>query len=168
MPDRSENGERDDVAAKAPGCGATSVTRFLTFRLTRVHLALNAQAVAILKRRSNLSLNQWRLLSLLGTREIDTIRDCVRKTGMAPSVCSRVVSGLERKGLLVSERADSDRRVQKLELTEAGRSLYDGILPFMRRRQDGLQKVLDEGENEKLLSILDKLEAAAKCGGKAD
>ena len=138
-----------------------SVTGFLTYRIARLHFALNAQAVAILRRGCDLSLSQWRVLAVVGSDGPGTIRDCVRQTGMDPSVFSRAVASLESRGLIVTSRSGSDRRVLQVRLSDAGRSMYERMLPRMRQRQQKLLDELGPEEGENLARALNKLEAAA-------
>ena len=136
-----------------------SIAGFLTYRIARTHFALNAEAVAIL-RKSGISLGQWRVLAFIGVEGQGTVKDCIRQTRLDPAVVSRAVTSLERRKLISSSRTGYDRRVLQVALTRAGRDLYEHTLPLMQERQQRLLKALLPGEREAFLEVLDKLESA--------
>ena len=138
------------------------LTQFLTYRILRLHHALNAQAVAMLAEISGISLGQWRILAMVGSGGALTARDVARRTGFDPAFISRTVRSLEERGLLRTARSDADRRVMTIELTAAGVELHDRTLPFMRARQEALLAALAPEERDAIFHIIDKLERAAQ------
>ena len=138
------------------------LTQFLTYRILRLHHALNAQAVAILTEVSGISLGQWRILAMVGSGGALTARDVARRTGFDPAFISRTVRSLEETGLLRTARSDVDRRVMTLELTARGAELHDRTLPFMQARQEALLAALAPEERDAIFRVIDKLERAAQ------
>lgn len=68
------------------------------------------------------------LYAIDGTETL-TIADLAERIGRSPSATSRVVSALERRGLVERREEVADRRQRTLEVTSAGRSLlaqFDG------------------------------------------
>lgn len=161
-----DTGRRSSPSAReaptAAGPASRPLAQFLTYRILRLHHALNAQAVAILARISGINLGQWRVLAIVGSDGARTARDIVRRTGLDPAFISRTVRALEEKGLLRTARSDADRRVMNLELTAEGFELHDRTLPFMRARQEALLGALAPEERDAVFRILDKLERAAE------
>lgn len=150
----------------APGEAAPRPARplqqFLTYRVLKAHIALNAQAMAILEETSGLTLSQWRVVSFVGTGDARTSRAIVAATGLDPAAVSRSIRSLEDAGMLVAERLPEDRRTLALSLTDAGRAAFDRTLPVMQARQDALFAALDPEERSLILGALEKLELAAK------
>lgn len=138
------------------------LTQFLSYRVVRLHHALNAQALSVLERIAGLTLAQWRVLALVGSGTATTARDIARKSIIDPAMISRTVRGLEDAALLETRRPDSDRRVLDLRLTADGVALYRKTLPYMQARQQGLLEALEPGEREAVFRILEKLELAAE------
>lgn len=137
------------------------ITEFLSYRIVRLHHALNAQAASVLDRVAGLSLGQWRIMAMVGSGTARTARDIARKSILDPAAISRAVRSLEQDGLLTSSRTDADRRVVTLTLTPAGFQTFENTLPRMQARQDALLDALDPGERDAVFGILEKLENAA-------
>ena len=125
------------------------------------------------------------LLSQLGTHAAELFAEAVRGLGLTPSEAgviriiarapdmtqreladqlgatqSRVVAlvdGLERKGLAARTRSTTDRRVQHLDLTEAGRAL----LPRLRTAAEAQEAAITDGlspeQVEQLYALLGDL-----------
>ena len=137
------------------------LTQFLTYRVVKLHNALNAQAVAVLDRVAGITLAQWRIIALVGSGTAKTARDIAQKSIIAPAVTSRTTRVLEQAGLLSTRRPSADRRVLELHLTPRGRKIYEETLPHMQARQRALLSALTPVEREMISEIFDKLEVAA-------
>lgn len=137
------------------------LTQFLSYRVFRLHHALNAQALSVLDSVAGVTLLQWRVIAMVGSGTAMTSRDIARKTIIDPALISRTVKGLEETGLLTTSRQTKDRRVINLCLTAHGREIYNRTLPHMQARQASLLEALDRDEQDAIFGIFDKLEAAA-------
>lgn len=137
------------------------LTQFLSYRVVRLHHALNAQAVSVLDQVAGITLLQWRVIAMVGSGTAMTSRDIGRKSIIDPALISRTVKGLEGAGLLNTSRQAKDRRVINLFLTASGREVYNRTLPHMQMRQDSLLEALDPREQDAIFKIFDKLERAA-------
>ncbi|MEL7471331.1 MAG: MarR family transcriptional regulator [Pseudomonadota bacterium] len=137
------------------------LTQFLTYRVVKLHNALNAQAVAVLDRVAGITLAQWRIIALVGSGTAKTARDIAQKSIIAPAVTSRTTRVLEEGGLVSTRRPSADRRVLELTLTAKGRQVYEETLPHMQARQRALLSMLSTAERDMILGIFDKLELAA-------
>ncbi len=136
--------------------------QFLSFRIARLHLALNAQATALLAREGEIGLGQWRVISMIGSGAASTTKEVSAKTAMDPAFISRTIRSLEDSGLVTAKRSQHDRRQVTLELTPAGADLYSQILPKMQARQERLLGALQPKERDIIFRIIDKLEIAAE------
>lgn len=141
------------------------LTQFLSYRVVRLHHALNAQAVALLDDVAGVTLLQWRVIAMVGSGTATSSRDIAQKTIIDPALISRTVKVLQELKLLATERQDEDRRVVNLSLTLQGREIYDRTLPHMQARQESLLDALDPSEQEAVFQILQKLELAAERRG---
>lgn len=137
-------------------------THQLSYRISRLSLALEAQALALLKQSAGISLGQWRVLSMMASDEIDTSRALVSATGMDPASVSRILQTLEKSGLVSTQRPETNRRLLQIKLTAKGGVAYRSALPVMRVRQAKLLAALSQSEQRTIFKLLDKLQTAAE------
>ncbi|MEL6523663.1 MAG: MarR family transcriptional regulator [Pseudomonadota bacterium] len=137
------------------------VKQFLTYQMARVQAKLNAQAAAILKRHSKLSLVQWRVMTLLASGG-DNLTSICRLSGMDKGQVSRKLTQLVSQGLVLTRLDEADHRSQKLSLSEKGEELHARILPIMRARQAHLASDMSDDEQAMLRELLLRLEVAAE------
>ena len=67
-----------------------------------------------------LSFPQWRALVVVGSGDGIRVGDIAGRIGSAVLSTSRLVRRLERRGLVIAERDDADRRATLVRLTPAG------------------------------------------------
>lgn len=72
---------------------------------------------------------QWRPLVTIRYKNLNTPAELARHNDVDTGAMTRTLDRLETKGFLTRERCEKDRRVVRLELTEAGCHAVDGILP---------------------------------------
>jgi DNA-binding MarR family transcriptional regulator len=86
-----------------------------------------------------------------------TQRELADHLGAAQSRVVALIDGLERKGLATRTRSATDRRVQHLDLTDAGRAL----LPRLRSAAEAQEAAITDGlsgpQVEQLYSLLGEL-----------
>ena len=141
---------------------ARPIQQFLTYRLLKAHLALNAQATAVLDKAAGITLGQWRVLAFVGAGDIRTSRALSAVSGLDPAQISRSLKALEEEGLINVDRLPEDRRTLELSLTDKGRKAFDVILPVMQSRQQHLMDALSPDERKLILGALEKLELASE------
>lgn len=135
---------------------------FVTFRIPRLHAALDRQAIHLLKEISGLRQNEWKILSTVGTGLAATSIDVVRATDMDPAIVSRTLRSMQLEGLIVTQRSNEDRRTVQLELSRLGREKFEKTFPYMQARQRRLMTSLTKDERRTLLRVFDKLEKASE------
>lgn len=135
---------------------------FLTFRLSRLNQALNSQVTEVLAHHAQIGLSEWRVLSVIASGDAKTARDVTTLTGLDPAMISRALKQLEERGLVCSLRDTTDRRARLVSLTKEGISLFDSVLPIMRKRQEALLGSLAPHEQEQVFGIIDKLMTASR------
>jgi DNA-binding MarR family transcriptional regulator len=131
--------------------------RFLPYRLN-VLASLTSHALAqIYSRRFGLTIPAWRVVASLGQYGVGTARDIAVHGVMHKSTVSRAVSHLEGRGLIARKPNRDDRREELLELTPAGRAVYEAVVPEALAFEARLISVLEPAEQGALVAILDKL-----------
>ena len=84
--------------------------RQLTYPLARLNARLTAQATRLLKKNTQLTLSQWRLLVFIHTRGPQSVADFIRFSGFDKGQMSRVAHDLIGRGFLASEPSKRDHR----------------------------------------------------------
>lgn len=141
--------------------GPQSPSHFLTYRLSRLHGKLNAQASRILRNAVGITLNQWRMLAFIGGSDRITASELIARTAMDKGLVSRNVNALVNCGLVQRSTPKADQRLQMLSLTPEGRAVFDTAMPVMQTRQANLQKHLSADDIATFRRVLDLLEEAA-------
>ncbi len=135
---------------------------FLTFRLARTQNKLNAQATALLKARSDLSLVEWRIILLVRLYDDASMSKIAADVQMDKGQLSRKVAAMTKKGLIQTTPDDHDNRMLHLHLTPKALALAETMTPVMRKRQEFLVKGVDPDELEVFLNVLARIDVAAE------
>jgi DNA-binding MarR family transcriptional regulator len=103
-----------------------------------------------------LSFAQWRALVVVGSREAGTrVGEIAARIGSAVPTTSRLVRRMERRGLVVAERDEADRRATLVVFTPAGRRVHDALVG---RRRDFVRAALEQAPEPLATSLLQGLE----------
>jgi DNA-binding MarR family transcriptional regulator len=79
------------------------------------------------------------------------------RLGAVPSRIVGYVDDLEERGWVVRTRGTRDRRVNTLQVTEAGRAGFRGIAEVAREHERRVTEGLSDGERAELLALLTRL-----------
>ena len=140
----------------------SQLSRFLTYRVSRLHGKLNAQASRILRDSVGVTLNQWRMIAFIGGAGKITASELISYTAMDKGLVSRNLKSLIENGLVLSSPDDRDNRVHLLTLSPTGKNVFEAALPKMRRRQERLQENLSADDISTFRRVMDALEKAAE------
>jgi len=130
---------------------------FITFKIARVQNRLNAQASALLRKHTELSLTEWRILSLVNTMKTTTASAISREAEMDKGQISRAVKQLIDRGFLSANAHVIDQRQTMLSLTDRGQSEVTENIKIMHARQKRLTQHIDDHELAAFYRVLDKL-----------
>jgi DNA-binding MarR family transcriptional regulator len=104
-----------------------------------------------------ITLPMWRVLAALREREPRTVGELAAVTSIEVSTLSRVLDGMERKGLVRRRRASGDGRRVTLQRTAAGSSLTEKLVPLALRYEAVALGGLSEAEVADLKRLLVRL-----------
>lgn len=136
--------------------------QFLPDRLARIQSKLNAQVSRILREHAGITSTQWRIIAFIGSHGSCTSAQLSRVAEMDKGLVSRTVKSLQADGLIHATRKESDNRAMYLDLTKAGRAIFDRTMPRMEARQVALNAYLADSLSEELKRAFDRLERAAE------
>lgn len=107
--------------------GAFDLERFLPYLLNQAAERTSKRFEVAYRESYGISRTQWRILAHLGSYGDMTAAAVSRRSHTEKSKLSRAVSVLEAEGLLQREQSPSDRRTERLQLTDAGRAVFDDL-----------------------------------------
>jgi DNA-binding MarR family transcriptional regulator len=131
-----EGGAQQDGLDMTASPGPSEVVDAL-LAASRAMVGLAARSLANLD--AEVTLPQFRALVVLAARGPQRAADVAAELGVNPSTGTRMCDRLVRKGLVRRARTTGDRRVVRLALTAAGRSLVEDVT---RRRREELARIV--------------------------
>lgn len=95
-------------------------------------------------------------------------RELAERLGLEKSSVSRLVAGLESDGLLIRQRDPDNRRLYRLEITDAGRRLHRDAAAALHRRYNRWTSAMSPEERDGLAAGLPALLRAMREDRAAD
>jgi DNA-binding MarR family transcriptional regulator len=137
--------------------GAYESGRFYTHRLSLLSRLIARTTKQMLAQQFALSQMEWRVLIQLEHRSPSKVAEMHDRSLVPKPQISSVLPQLIRKGLVVREEDPADARAPYFALTENGLQLYRAVMRVSRKRQRGLELVLNERERATFETALDHL-----------
>ncbi len=134
---------------------------FLPYRLSIASNAVSARIAREYQSRFGLKIPEWRLMAVLGEGKPMTQRELVAATLMDKVTVNRAAKALAERALIARQAHRSDGRSHHLILSDAGRALYDEIVPAALAMEQKLLKSLSAEQRAQLDAMLATLIAAA-------
>jgi MarR family transcriptional regulator, organic hydroperoxide resistance regulator len=104
-----------------------------------------------------LSAGQELLLMLLWDKQPRSQAELTREMAIEPPTTSKMLSRLERAGLIARKRSELDRRTVLVTLTEAGRALEGPVNAAWRTLEEDTVGALSPKEQDTLLMLLGRV-----------
>ncbi|GLZ13515.1 MarR family transcriptional regulator [Actinomadura sp. NBRC 104425] len=105
-----------------------------------------------------LSVNEFCALHHLGEGEPVRMQELANRLVLSQSATTRLVTRLEKRGLITRVLSEADRRGICAEATDAGRELHDAAVPVHNRALDeALREAAELPELAPLVDALEKL-----------
>lgn len=144
---------------------ATSPRVMSDLMSARLHALANLSAATTslrVERKFGLSLQEWRSLGQLGGFAPLSLKELANRAGLDKSAASRIVSTLTERGLVGSERNDTDGRGVMLRLTAKGQALYQEAFSDAVARNERLLAPLRTEQRQQLIEMLGVLNVSAR------
>jgi DNA-binding MarR family transcriptional regulator len=130
-------------------------------RLVFGAIGMTALAVAGAEGGSELTLFQWRCLVIAGEeQEGKRVGEIAARIGVSLPSASRLCRRMERRGLVIAQRDERDRRATVIRLSPQGVKVREQILVARRRL---IQSLLDDLPRPPPEALLGELEAIANA-----
>ena len=141
------------------GTAAFELRTYLPYLINRVGCAV-ADAFADDLAAEVLTVPAWRVLAVLLRDDRSRVGELAELTSIEFSTLSRLIDGLERRGLVARKPAADDARVVHVTLTSRGRSIATRLLPAAIDLEQRLVVGMSAAEVRELRRLLDKLYAS--------
>ena len=138
----------------------------LFFKLARVVNLTARPFQESIGRKHQLTLNEWRVLSLLGAEPGLTATQVADLTGMDKMSASRAIAGLSHRRRLQRHDDPADQRRSRLYLTSTGKTLCNTVDALAQAREAALFAKVKPADLSRLDGILDSLLASVAADGR--
>lgn len=133
---------------------------FLPYRLNRLADAVSRDFSALYRAEYGLTRPEWRILATLGEIPKMTATAIGAHSAMHKTKVSRAVAALEKRRWLKRSAEESDKRVEHLSLTAAGRQAYARLVPIAKAFETKLLAQIPARQRGDVLQALRLLESA--------
>jgi DNA-binding MarR family transcriptional regulator len=106
-----------------------------------------------------LTLSQYGLVEPLLESPGARVQELAAQAGVTAPTATRIIDTLERRGLVVRDRAHRDRRAVRVQLTRTGRTALASQHEWLRGRERSLFEELSDGERALAPHLLARLAA---------
>ena len=101
----------------------------------------------------------WQVLLLIRAQQWGAQSQMAQEMGVTAATLTHHLNAAEERGLVRRWREASDRRVQRVELTDTGLELFDRLREVALRHDQQLRSGLSDGEVAQLAELLGRLQA---------
>ena len=108
------------------------------------------------------SASVWQVLLLVRSQQWGTQSEMAEAMGITGATLTHHLNAMEQQGLVRRWREPSNRRVQRVELTDAGRALFDRLRDVARAHDERLRSNLSSDESAQLAELLERLRAGVQ------
>lgn len=136
---------------------------FLPYRIAILSSSMSGLIAQAYESRFGLTLNQWRVLFILGEHETLSANEISSLSLMDKMTVSRVLKKLAARKLIDRTLSASDNRKTIITLSLTGRSIHAEILPIARQYEEQLQVCLTDEENQMLSDIIKRLQTQIRA-----
>ena len=134
----------------------------LNYRLSRLLASSGAMVVRLCEGRYGITRREWRVIAVLAEDGATSPSELAQRAHLERARASALITTLADKQLVHRVPVPGDARRAVVTLTDAGKALYDELLPQSIHFQREVLAVLSAPEREQLEVALKKLTEAAE------
>ncbi|RED45764.1 MarR family winged helix-turn-helix transcriptional regulator [Aestuariispira insulae] len=135
---------------------------FFPYQVRVFYRTVSQSVTEVYARRHGLSVQEWRVMAVMGNDQPMAAGDLVEKSSMDKVQISRALKRLEETGLLHRREDPADRRRVILTLTDQGNAIFRELVPLVLKLEQDLLAGLDAKERASLLGLMEKVKANAE------
>ena len=126
-------------------------------RLFRDIMDIEEKAI-ITQEFKDLTNNDMHVIDAIGTGAPKNMTSIARELSVTVGTLTIAMNSLVKKGYVVRERGQEDRRIVYISLSEKGRKAFDHHASFHHEMIEGITETLDDDEMQVLARALTKLD----------
>jgi DNA-binding MarR family transcriptional regulator len=134
--------------------------QFLPYRLSITSNLVSGAVADTYKALFGLTIPEWRLVALIAEQEGITQQEIGSLSQMDKVTVSRAAIALADRGLIERRPNPTDKRSQRLALSEAGRDLYAAVTPKALEMERAVFGRFSASELETFTAMLQRIDAA--------
>ena len=135
---------------------------YLPYRLSILSNLVSGMIAHAYQDKFALSVNEWRIMAVLGEYPGSSADDIGKKTQTEKSIISRALQRLLKRRLVKRQVSATDRRRQHLTLTKVGRDIYSQVVPLSYDYEKRLLDCFTKQEKDNFSKLIDKLHTHAE------
>lgn len=107
----------------------------------------------------DITVDQWVLLKIIQESETLSQRELATKSGRDPASITRTLDLLQRKGLVLRQQIEGNRRQYEVVLTVGGAAFVEKHLPLIMLQRQQSVKGISEADLKKAFRVLERIQA---------
>lgn len=140
-----------------------TVDELLNYRLAKLLAITSAPGIRLLEGRHGIRRREWSLLGLIDAYGAMSPSELATRSHLERAKVSLAVTALIARGLLTRTALPSDRRRARIELTAAGRALFETVFPQMAALNTAVLDALAPAQAVALDEMISLLSDAAQA-----
>ncbi|MGB7407940.1 MAG: MarR family winged helix-turn-helix transcriptional regulator [Pontixanthobacter sp.] len=123
-----------------------NLAEFLPYQLSVASNAVSHRIARVYREEFGLKVTEWRVMAMLGDAGEQTQRELTARTLMDKVAVNRACKSLEQRELVRRVPNRNDGRSHHLDLTDAGRAMYDAIVPRAKHAERDLLALMTQDQ----------------------
>ncbi|MFL0198193.1 MarR family winged helix-turn-helix transcriptional regulator [Clostridium sp. WILCCON 0269] len=133
-------------------------TQLIGYLIIKSEVCIKRKILSLfLKKGYNITFEQWTILNVLYVEPGLIQSEIAIKAYKDKTNVTRILDILSKNGYVVREKHRSDRRSSCIYLTEAGRKIFDDLIPYVKSLNKQFTKDISEEELKIFTNVLDKI-----------
>ncbi|MEK5238160.1 MarR family transcriptional regulator [Paenibacillus sp. FSL L8-0470] len=138
-------------------------TQLIGFKIIKGEVLIKRKLLsAFLDKGYDITFEQWTVLNVLYTESGLIQTEIAIKTYKDKTNLTRILDVLSKKGYIVRETHDKDRRSTRIYLTDAGKKMFHDLIPCVKSINEQFRKGISDEDFEVFMNVLDKISGNAE------
>lgn len=141
---------------------AFELDQFFPYQVRVFYKAVSSKVSEVYKTAYGLSVQEWRIMAVLGPTNGLTATDIVVRSSMDKVTVSRAIARLKDRKFLSQKPDPKDGRRFVLKLSGKGRDVFEELVPQVLKVEQDLLQGLTETEKETLAALMLRVQNSAE------